>query len=716
MTICTWVLANVWGIKMSGVSATVFSGVEYVASDVIEGDFFGGNHLFLYDYSDGTFPEKVEYLNITLLRYPGGAMTEWNFDVNFPDAVPEGEQRETLSEFLSYVGQNAITPVIVLPIKQYIANGVSIEQAALEISNFVKRVTSGEFGGVKIDTFEIGNEFSWGDDAVSASDYGAYASAFALAIKEATEYEVDVAVQTGTHWSNADIAIADNDMIMAEFELAGAFEAVDILVAHFYPVNVGNVADRLSASLPDQVANDWEAAAGKSLKIFISEWNTETNFSPAFSELYGLAHAAAMIEMVSEMAKAGVDMSAVWAIQQNTLTEMTAWEGNDKVRISGEIFRMLSQSTVGTSAVEIPQDVIGNGQVLLHAFENETKLVVFLSAQDIIDNTSPFNVDLNIANLGSNFKYAWGEKLSTYSPNVFAANATPKVTTFFPSLSFDNSGSNLNVSFDRDYEVIKLVFIKDIVGDSPLQMVGDDIDDTFFSGHGDDLIDGFAGNDRLYGRGGDDKIFGGDGDDLLKGNIGNDIIFAGNGNDFVRGGIGDDYINGGDGNDVLGGGLGDDELFGENGDDTVRGGEGNDILTGGQGNDILGGGRGDDVLYGSEGEDILKGGPGNDVLYGGAESDVLRGSSGNDLIVGGFGDDFLWGGEGQDTFVFSGSSGQDVIKDFETNFDSIEIENIAFNQVTQTVSELGLELSFGGASILIEQYFTFLPESDFLVI
>jgi len=701
---------------MGGVSATVFSSVEYVASDVIEGDFFGGNHLFLYDYSDGSFPEKVEYLNITLLRYPGGAMTEWDFDVNFPDAVPMGEQRETLSEFLSYVGQNAITPVIVLPIKKYIADGVSIEQAALEIANFVNRVTSGEFGDVKIDTFEIGNEFSWGDDAVSASDYGAYASAFALAIKEAAEYEVDVAVQTGTHWSKAAIAIEYNNQIMAEFELAGAFEAVDTLVAHIYPTNIETVENYLSAALPDQVVDDWEAAAGKSLELFISEWNTVTNFSEEFRENYGLAHAAAMIEMVSEMAKAGVDMGAVWAIQQNTLTELTAWEGNDKVRISGEIFRMLSQSTVGTSAVEIPQDVIGNGQVLLHAFKNEAKLVVFLSAQDIIDNSSPYSVDLNIESIGSEFKYVWGEKLSTYASDIFAANAVPKVTTFFPSLSFDGSGSSLNVTFDGDYEVIKLVFIKDIIGDDPLQMVGDDIDDTFYSGHGDDLIDGFAGNDRLYGKGGDDKIFGGDGEDLIKGNIGNDIIYAGNGNDFVRGGIGDDYIDGGVGNDVLGGGGGDDKFFGRAGDDSIRGGEGNDILRGGHGNDILGGGMGDDTLFGSEGKDLLKGGLGNDILYGGAESDVLRGGIGNDLIVGGGGNDFLWGGAGQDTFVFSSSSGRDAIKDFETNFDLIELENISFNQVIQTVSELGLELSFSGASILFEQHFNFLPESDFLVI
>lgn len=701
---------------MNGVSATVFSGVEYAASDVIESDFFGGNHLFLYDYSDGTFPEKVEYLNITLLRYPGGAMTEWEFDVNDPDAVPEGEQRETLSEFLSYVGQNAITPVLVLPIKKYIAEGVPIEQAALEISNFVKRVTSGEFGDVKIDMFEIGNEFSWGDDSVSASDYGAYASAFALAIKEASEYEVDVAVQTGTHWSNASIAIEDNNQIMAEFELAGAFEAVDILVAHFYPANIGNVADRLAVALPDQVVNDWEAATGKSLEIFISEWNTETSYTPAFSEFYGLAHAAAMIEMVSEMAKAGVDMSAVWAIQQNTLTELTAWEGVDKVRIGGEIFRMLSQSTVGTSAVDIPQDVIGGGQVLLHAFENETKLVVFLSAQDIINNSSPYTVDLNIESFGSNFKYVWGEKLSTYASNILSANAVPKVTNFFPSLGIDGSNSSVSVTFEGDYEVIKLVFIKDVIGDSPLQMVGDDIDDIFYSGHGDDLIDGFAGNDRLFGKGGDDKVSGGDGADFIKGNSGNDLIYAGNGDDFVWGGVGNDYIKGGDGNDYLGGGLGEDELFGERGDDTIKGGEGDDILNGGEGNDVLGGGRGDDTLFGSEGEDLLKGGPGNDILYGGTENDVLRGSFGNDLIVGGFGDDVLWGGAGQDTFVFSGSSGHDIIKDFETNFDSIEIENIAFNQVIQTISGRGLELSFEGASILIEQYFTFLPESDFLVI
>ena len=701
---------------MNNTTATIFSGSEYTISDEISANFFGGNHLFKSDYSDGTFVDKVDYLNVNMLRYPGGEMTETLFDVNNPDYVPAGEQRETLSEFLSYVGKNGITPVIVIPIKHYVNDGVPIDQAVAEISNFIQRVTSGEFGDVKIDTFEIGNEFSWNDNAITGTQYGAYASAFAVAIKEVSSYDVEVAVQSGTHWGQESVAIELNNQIMAEFDNAGAFWAVDKLVAHIYPENFTSIANNLSAALPDQVIRDWETATGRELDLFISEWNTFVDHSPLFDQYYGLAHAHSIIEMVSEMTKKGVDMGAVWAIQHNTRTELAGREGDNEIRIAGEIFHMLSESTVGTKALDIPIDVVGDGQVVLHAFESDSKIVIFLSALDIVDNTSPFTVDLNIESLGSGFRYIWGEKLSTDNPDIFHPNASPLVTTFFPSMDIVNDTTNIEVTFNGDYEVIKLVLLKDSIGDTPLHVVGGDIDDIFRTGHGDDQIEGHDGNDVIFGMKGSDSISGGSGHDTIRGGDGNDSISAGLGDDFVRGGPGDDNIEGSGGSDDLGGGKGDDELLGGGGADYIKGGEGNDTIDGNLGNDVLGGGKGNDTLFGSQGEDLLKGGPGNDYLYGGSEDDILRGSFGDDLIVGGEGNDILWGGEGLDTFVFSASSGQDKIKDFETSIDKLDLGFMAFKNISQTILDRGVLIEFDGGSALVQDYFSIIPESDFLVL
>lgn len=701
------------GKNMESAVATVYSGYEYTISDEISGDFFGGNFLFTKDRSDGTFAEKVDYLNINLLRYPGGEMTEVDFDVNNPDAVPAGETRETLTEFLTFAGDINITPVIVVPIKKYIKDGISIDQAAAEIFNFVQRVTSGEFGDVKIDTFEIGNEYNIDVLQVTGAEYGAYAAAFALAIKEASVYDVNVAVQAGSHWGWEQIAIDDNIQILDAFIGAEALDAVDTLVFHTYPRDFYDVDSQISSTMPESVIEDWNNATGRDLKIFVSEWNIINSWDQARRENYGLAQASTLLEMTSKFVKMGVDIAAIWAVQQSTKTELSGAEGDNEIRIAGELYRMLSESTVGTKALDLPVDIIGDGQVAIYAYESKSKTVIFLSALDLVDDTSSYTVDLSISNLVSNFTYVWGEKLSTDVP-FYWQNAPPTLSTFFPSLNTNGDMSNISVTFDKDYEVIKLVFLKDAFDDTPVHIVGNNIDDNFVTGGGDDLIESSGGDDNIISKTGDDKIVSGDGNDSVISGPGNDTIWGGAGNDVIMGGPGNDIVDGGAGDDFLGAGRGNDILYGRGGDDLMRGGENDDTLYGGLGDDLVGGGRGNDLLYGDEGNDRLRGGPGDDVLYGGLGNDILRGSFGGDKLAGNEGDDILWGGEGQDVFVFSQNSGNDTIRDFELGLDIINIGNTLFNDVLQTVTSRGLELSFGSSNVLVSSYDTFLEESSFL--
>jgi Ca2+-binding RTX toxin-like protein len=681
---------------MGNAAITVYSGAEYTVSNDITKEFFGGNFLFTTDRSDGTFAAKADYLNINLLRYPGGGMTETYFDVNNPDAIPIGEERETLTEFLSFVGQNKITPIIVIPTKNYINDGVSIAQATAEIRDFVLRVTSGEFGDVKIDTFEVGNEYNMGEDKITAEEYGAYASAFALAIKEAAVYDVNVAVQGGSHWGWQEIGVAENVEILDAFITAGAVDAVDILSFHTYPRDFSDVEDQISTTMAPSVIEDWNAAAGKELEIFVSEWNLITNWNQDVRDNYGLAQASTLIKMTTEMLKMGVDMTAIWAIQQRTRTDLAGAEGDSNIRIAGELYHMLSESTVGTKVLDLPVDTIGNGQVAVFGFESASKTVIFLSALDILDNTSPFTVDLSISNLISDFTYVWGEKLSTPGQSYWH-KGTPTVSTFFPALDLVGDITKLHVSFEKDYEVIKLVFVKDVIDETPIHIVGGAIDDNFVTGRGDDLIETGGGDDNVISKSGDDVIWGGSGQDMLVGNRGSDTI------------------DGGSGNDDLSGGKGEDILYGQEGDDIMRGGEDNDILYGGGGNDIVGGGKGNDILYGDAGDDLLKGGPGDDILFGGLGNDIIRGSFGNDTIVGGDGDDILWGGEGADVFVFSDNSGTDIIKGFELGLDTIDLGGILFQDVTQTIINTSLELSFGNSSVLVAGFTAYLEIDSFLI-
>jgi len=211
---------------------------------------------------------------------------------------------------------------------------------------------------------------------------------------------------------------------------------------------------------------------------------------------------------------------------------------------------------------------------------------------------------------------------------------------------------------------------------------GDELDNVFYSGDGDDIISGGDGNDTINAYGGDDELRGDAGDDLLDGGDGADVIDGGAGEDrltfanatlavaldldlgvgtigdaegdsyisienvtgsdfgdLIRGDDNINIIDGASGNDLLNGLGGDDTLNGNLGNDQIFGGDGNDIITGHEGNDGLVGDDGDDILYGNEGDDIIFGGSGQDSLFGGEGDDTLQAIQDLDILDGGAGFD-----------------------------------------------------------------------------
>jgi len=138
-------------------------------------------------------------------------------------------------------------------------------------------------------------------------------------------------------------------------------------------------------------------------------------------------------------------------------------------------------------------------------------------------------------------------------------------------------------------------------------------------------------------------------------------------------------------------------LFGNGSRDVLNGGSGNDLLNGGGGNDLLQGGTGVDTLIGGAGIDRLFGNGSRDTLDGGNGNDFLNGGGGNDELIGGTGNDTLSGGGGADTFVFSDTSGADVITDFGLGNDRIDLSATAFDDF----GSLDLVESGGSVFLLI---------------
>jgi Ca2+-binding RTX toxin-like protein len=268
-------------------------------------------------------------------------------------------------------------------------------------------------------------------------------------------------------------------------------------------------------------------------------------------------------------------------------------------------------------------------------------------------------------------------------------------------------------------------------GQGELYGVGNALDNYIVGNESANLLIGGLGDDTFYGFEGNDLIFGEDGADMLNGNDGVDYLAGGNGDDSLYGGSEADALYGEDGNDQLYAG----DYFVT---DILVGGAGHDTLVADSGAvdyDLLDGGGGDDTYYVDTGADltfeavnggtdtvwanvpvanagvylyanvenlILQGdtafGVGNELnnqITGSQAANLLLGGAGNDRIDGGQGNDLLFGEAGADTFVFVGSTGQDVIGDFSVAEDRIQLGNAfsSFAQVQGNMVQVGADMA-----------------------
>lgn len=221
-------------------------------------------------------------------------------------------------------------------------------------------------------------------------------------------------------------------------------------------------------------------------------------------------------------------------------------------------------------------------------------------------------------------------------------------------------------------------------------LIGDEFDNFFHGGAGNDRLDGGTSEDLLYGEAGDDVLLPRYGDDTADGGDGHDhISYAdhpyGVEVDLVLG-FGDSHepddrdelsgfelVTGSSHADVLRGGVLAPELRGSGGNDVLRPGSADDLLIGGPGQDVVdfeeaihtvkaslvtgvatGLGGVDTMLkveglFGSPYADVLVGNGLANQLRGDDGADLVRGNGGDDAVFGGGGNDDLRGGEGRDT-------------------------------------------------------------------
>jgi Ca2+-binding RTX toxin-like protein len=176
---------------------------------------------------------------------------------------------------------------------------------------------------------------------------------------------------------------------------------------------------------------------------------------------------------------------------------------------------------------------------------------------------------------------------------------------------------------------------------------GEGVWGTNIAGQGD-ILNGNAGNDRLWGQAGADRLNGGQGNDTMIGGLGNDQYFVDSLGDVVAGEV---AFGSGGGIDTVttsvdftapvnveilraAAGAAGVDLTGNDAPGTLVGNDFANRLDGRGGNDQINGNAGNDTLTGGEGTDTLVGGAGADQFVFNAVSNSRAGAANRDVING----------------------------------------------------------------------------------
>ena len=129
------------------------------------------------------------------------------------------------------------------------------------------------------------------------------------------------------------------------------------------------------------------------------------------------------------------------------------------------------------------------------------------------------------------------------------------------------------------------------------------------------------------------------------------------------------------------------------------------------------------TIIGTPDDDILTGTTGDDVISGLGGIDLIDAGAGNDTLIGGAENDVLTGGDGADSFVFGAEDGADIITDFISGTDRIQLSVSEFittaaealTRVTYVNGNAVLNIT-GGEHVVTLEGVTQLAIDDFIIV
>lgn len=694
---------------------------------VINNDLFGLISRSNVPGYDIGYEQSFQLLGGTLVRWPGGTLSEIGlvtssgnialrsskplpiaYDLTYPELIHPLALSEAavvknglhgLSEMLQFAIDEGAAFSMILPTQRYEDNPA---KSFSETLAFLERmfVNDSFNAGVLPDRviLEIGNE------NYDPSTYGEVAVHILKAVRMFRDIHPDVqfeiAMQAMQNGPRTIELIDYITQLAAEITEPTLLAEVEIVRMHYLNhglETISNVEDRniywallrmQNAIMESRLAEGGSGDARP--QTYFSAWTVNSNDVEV--ELgSGLPGAQAVLSWFTAMAELGADLAAGWGVAAADAIDTTLsyidTNGAVKITPQGAIFELLSENVAGARVLNTDGLDAGRSvQVSTYGFSFDDRIVLYLAANDLIEDRLHLELDIQDALRGESIQIT-----SLTAENGTFGQAVLKTD----EQTYLGGGISVAIS---DYEVVQVIIPMSgearregtVVYGTPLgeRLIGTENDDTFTAAgtdHGDFVRAG-SGNDRISFDSSSHFLNGDAGDDIFifqgMEEVFSDEISAYNMSGHGQVGTGEfisvggmlrisSVIDGGSGYDILALSEGSDAFFFW--DDLS---DRHDRYTGPVGEcftklEEIRAGAGDDVIDltapevppGVNRMKIL-GERGNDTIWGSPNDEWIDGGDGNDMIFGGAGSDTLVGGLGSDTFVFTATSTNSIILDF----------------------------------------------------
>ncbi|MEM6407939.1 MAG: hypothetical protein AAF700_05920 [Pseudomonadota bacterium] len=537
-------------------------------------EHFGGIYTGYRNFR--RFEDADTEIGLTTIRWPGGAAAEnasW-FGLEFENLVDPNRNKEGVREMAARAIEDGLPLNIILPTNEYAGDAARFKT---DLRALLERMNDGTLGPMPAEiTFEIGNEY------YATSNFKNDAGAYGEIVSAAAQVFAEFKAETPDGLSGIEINLAaqigkeadENDAILDALT-SDDLAQIDTLIFHRFAWGIEDARAR-----EDRVEDNLEAWVTAGLdanyETYMSGWNVaswtrnealakyEDEMLDVYGETinrslidldarnhvgfetfwqtgnvtsqhgvvtatkwglvnrdYGLAQASAMIEIFTKGLELGVDSAAIYGVDTPYAAHLS-WGG--EVFVGGAMMSMLSESLVGTWVIETDAANQRDGEMNLHAFEDEDRVVLYLSADAFDDGVTSLEAQLDLSGLGYAFNDLSARSLTseldanwmqTYGiTDLAGVDESPESALYETGViseafvAFEHDV--ISFEFTQSYEVIEVILTKT---DETL-VLGTENADALRGGEQDDVIDGYAGDDILDGgEGGADILTGGEGHD-----------------------------------------------------------------------------------------------------------------------------------------------------------------------------------------------------------